>query len=366
MGGIHEIADLMPGALNYVKFANIKEGEDVLIIPSTDADEIVVQAVIAAVKTLGADVTVAYAPPPELYFKEASRCLGEAMCAADTVLDVGSFVFGHSDASITAIVEYLTKGSVLSPPPTPAILKSPAALYPLELHYAVEAKVHKMCQQPDGTEITLTSPGGTNLSAKVWQNRTGGGWAQLKGLAPGEFSIFPPGMLGFMPPRYVNGVAFFEAYTGFGKCSKPLKFTIENSYVTKIEGGWEAKALSDRIKGIDQANFLCEIMFGVNPKNRVDLKIKPVSFEAERSPRTLHLGTGDIKQAGGPIRCSGKDPRWKTVHQDGFMLYPTLKVGGQTILEKGHLTVLDDPEIIDLASKFGDPEEVLSYSPVYD
>jgi len=42
------------------------------------------------------------------------------------------------------------------------------------------------------------------------------------------------------------------------------------------------------------------------------------------------------------------------------MYFPTLILDGEVLVDKGRLTVLDDPEIRRLASKFGDPDELLS------
>ncbi|MFQ5912048.1 MAG: hypothetical protein ACE5JS_02590 [Nitrospinota bacterium] len=362
MGGIHQLAELIPGAANYMEMANIQPGEEVLVIPATDCDEIVIEAVIASVRMVGATPTVAYAPPPELYFHEAPDSLVEAMCAADTVLDLGAFVWGHSDGSLRAMAEYLTKGALLIPP-TPARLRSEAALFPIPLIRAIARKVYDQVQKPDGTKIRVTSPSGTDLTAEVFRTQTGTD-GYMKPLAPGEFHVFPSGVVGFVPPLNVNGEAIFEAYTGFGRLSEPVTFVIKEGYVTRIKGGWEAREIETRIEGAVNGNHVCEIMWGIVPKNNVDLETKPISMESERSPRTLHIGLGDVKLNGGPKRAVGEGPHWSTLHQDGYMMYPTLVVGEDVVQDHGHLTILDDPEIAALARQYGDPKQVLSYGEV--
>lgn len=362
MGGIHQLAELMPGAVNYIEMAHIKPGEEVLVIPATDCEELVVEAVIAAVRMVGASPTVAYAPPPELYFHEPPDSLVEAMCAADTVLDLGAFVWGHSDGSLRAMAEYLTKGALLIPP-TPARLRSEAARFPIPLIRAIAHKVYDQVQKPDGTKIRVTSPGGTDLTAEVFRMQTGTD-GYIKPLAPGEFHVFPSGVVGFVPPLNVNGKAVFEAYTAFGRLSQPVTFHIKDAYVTRIQGGWEAEEIEARIEGAVNGNHVCEIMWGIVPKNNVDLATRPISMESERSPKTLHIGLGDVKLNGGPKRASGVGPHWTTLHQDGYMLYPTLVVGDETVQDHGHLTALDDREILELARRYGDPKEVLKYGEV--
>ena len=46
-------------------------------------------------------------------------------------------------------------------------------------------------------------------------------------------------------------------------------------------------------------------------------------------------------------------------HRDWQIYFPILILDGEVFVEKGHLTVLDDLEIRRLASKFGDPDQLL-------
>lgn len=352
----HEIVELMAGAKNFVECGAIREGEEVLVVAATDAEPNVVQAISAACRLAGANVTISYIAPPGQYFKEPPPPVAEAMCAADLVLDVGGFVSMHTDASIVARFEYATRFCMLVPPPKGEVLKSDAAKFPLDLYARILEKVCEICQAEDGTEIELSSPGGTELFSEVWRLHT---------KPPGRTSnIFPVGTFGFVPPRNTNGKAVFEAFTGYGKTSEPIEFLIKNDFVEEIHGGWEASELESLVRNIRDGNYVCEIMFGINPRNRVNLTTKPLSLEAERSPRVLHIGLGNMKTGGAPKSVRGEGADWNIFHIDGFMVYPTLRVGKRTVLENGHLTVLDDPEVIQVAERYGDPRELLKYFPV--
>jgi hypothetical protein len=48
-------------------------------------------------------------------------------------------------------------------------------------------------------------------------------------------------------------------------------------------------------------------------------------------------------------------------HWDGGGLKPTLTLGKKTIIDRGYLTMLDDPDVRELASKYGNPDDFLSY-----
>ncbi len=57
------------------------------------------------------------------------------------------------------------------------------------------------------------------------------------------------------------------------------------------------------------------------------------------------------------------------VHHKDFVIYrPTLTVDGELIIDRGHLTALDDPEIRAIAARYGDPDKLLKqpWSPDQD
>jgi hypothetical protein len=336
--------------------AGVKPGDSVLLIAASNAEPVLLEAVEMAVDAEGGKVTTAHMQAPVFYVQEPPPPLAEAMFVADVVLDVGALVWGHSIASITARYDYGTKGGVLHPP-IPDTLLCPGARFPLRLLLSIVRKVATECSLADWTPMKITSPGGTDIQAKVWQSHcTPGG----RHGSPGLFAIHPGAAFGVIPPLDVNGVAVFEAYTGYGATSEPLVFTIRDNMVIDMQGGFEVPEIQGRIEGVIDGNFISEIMWGVNPKARVDLAIKPISLEAERSPLTLHLGMGDEKMSGSPRRVVNKRPESRVLHQDGFMLYPSLWVGDRQIIDGGRLVCLDDREIQELASEEGDPKELLT------
>ena len=46
-------------------------------------------------------------------------------------------------------------------------------------------------------------------------------------------------------------------------------------------------------------------------------------------------------------------------HRDTEIYFATYLADGKSIVDKGHLTALDDPEVRRVASKYGDPDELL-------
>ncbi len=69
-------------------------------------------------------------------------------------------------------------------------------------------------------------------------------------------------------------------------------------------------------------------------------------FTGSRRSGTLHLAFG------GGI---GKEYR----HRDVEIFFPTLTINKTAMIQKGHLTTLDDPKVRKEAEKYGDPDELL-------
>jgi len=59
-------------------------------------------------------------------------------------------------------------------------------------------------------------------------------------------------------------------------------------------------------------------------------------------------------------------PDWEEppVHMDLVMLDATVKAGANLLIEQGFLCALRDPEVVELAARYGDPIELLEV-PVY-
>ncbi len=47
-------------------------------------------------------------------------------------------------------------------------------------------------------------------------------------------------------------------------------------------------------------------------------------------------------------------------HRDVELFFPTLTINKTTLIQKGHLTTLDDPRVRKEAEKYGDPDDLLT------
>lgn len=350
--------EIMEGARNLISYTNLKEGEKVLILTdlSEFAHPLAVEAMGLACKEKGGDVVFASCRWFEPRVEEPSKIIQNAFYASDVLLDFGEReATFHSVTGRTAWFEYgLRIYNVVAH--TPELLASEWARFPMPIHFEILRKVDS---QVRGKKIIkVTSPNGTEISAGLSDSHIVGGSRDERGLPhPKGFtmSMLPRGVLGVTPMPPSNGVIVYDALIGFkGLLEEPVTLTVEDSWVTKVEGGPEAqwfRKLLERKKreGIETSNYFTEIMWGLNPKASIKRGLESISFrEAELTRRagTLHCGIGVLGHK---------------FHWDGVLVKPfSLFADGETIIDKGRLTALDDPEVRAIAKEFGDPDDLLS------
>ncbi len=154
--------------------------------------------------------------------------------------------------------------------------------------------------------------------------------------------------------------------------------TIDKGRVEKIEGGGDYgdgwRALIEESKNTQYPCFprpgpfwLWEVAIGTNPKIARPRNIQLLSsggFERERRRSgIIHIGLG--------TRWRGPEEVWAGErgilygHLHVHLFFPTLRIempdGKELkVIEDGHLCSLDDPEVRDLAAKYGDPDRILA------
>ena len=97
-----------------------------------------------------------------------------------------------------------------------------------------------------------------------------------------------------------------------------------------------------------------ELGCGFNPKYP-RYKAYPAGSNA---PGALHFGTDSAKASEWLAR---RVPKWEEphTHQDCVVFDMTVKVGNTTLIDNGFLMALRDSQVIEAASRYGDPVELL-------
>ena len=166
---------------------------------------------------------------------------------------------------------------------------------------------------------------------------------------PGRGGNLPAGEV-FVSPKLgeSNGVIVFDGSITLDKTiviKKPLKLTVEKGYITKVEGGNEAKQLQaylhkagerpyemakkgeltmEKAKEYSRnATNLGELGIGMNPKAKIVGNV----LEDEKVLGTVHFAIGS----------NYDQDALALIHSDGIVKNPTLTIDGKTIMKKGKM-----------------------------
>lgn len=350
--------DRAVGIKNYVEnWAEVSEGEEVIVVADSYADEAVVEEVAAEARSLGANVVVTWIDFNPIQAQGGGPIVDAALKAADKMLRL-TFATSHDRGTQQAIMEHGLEMYSVANPHDPEFFAQEAASYPVELVLEIEKKALEIARS--GSEIHVTCEKGTDVTATYNPEDWGGDFGTIPAdqKAPGTYpATFPGAIAGVLPPQETEGVVCYDAFSGVGVGDEPIELTFEDNYCTNIEGGRAADELKDIVDGVPNVGFCEEFMFGLHPKVRdAPLDQKPIPNEAERRYGNIHIAIGNM-------RCFSMYPFDETggheLHLDGFVLDPTIEIDGDPVVENGKLTFLDDPDIREVAEKHGDADQLL-------
>jgi hypothetical protein len=152
----------------------------------------------------------------------------------------------------------------------------------------------------------------------------------------------------------MQGIVYPQWAIGF---EKPFRDKIGIEYkddvVVKVHGSsLDAEILRDMLVGVDA--HLHELGCGFNPKYP-RFKAYPAGSNA---PGALHFGTDSNKRSDFMNR---QVPRWEEphTHQDCVIFDATVHVGDTKLIDNGFLMALRDSRVVEQASHYGDPIELL-------
>ena len=249
--------------------------------------------------------------------------------------------------------------------------------FPQELHRLINLKTwDKIWNQGKGAKVRVTDAEGTDLTLTLWDDYFDGSRRGYTEKQPqyGHLHGHPPPP--FLEQENATGVVAGTT-THYARPFQRIKVHLENGRVEKIEGGGRyGEAWRELWEEGRNIHYPCyprsglfwvwEMAIGTNPKVVRPRNINELSsggFEWERRRSgVIHVGFG--------TRWNGPEEEWAAKqgllygHLHVHLLFPTYamttKRGEEiTIIDKGRLTTLDDPEVRDFAAKFGDPDQLL-------
>jgi hypothetical protein len=344
---------LLEGARNLVRYAEIEAGQEVLIHTEPGYDDAaVVGALQAAVEQVGARVSILHTrhwdkqrdPPPPTFERAIEGCdvligQGEYLHTKNHYLQVGLFERG---------LIYINNEAK-----TVESLSSLYGRFPAELLFTIGTV--NMRRLGAGKTVRVTTKAGTDIGMAVQPNTVGGYCYPHRFDIPGHKKGFPGGVACFHPEDPVDGVIAVEAITRANRAPKtlldaPLFLTFRNHRVVEASGecaDWWREFTATR--GDANSGWLAECMWGIHPKAAGG------GARGASNPHLLHFGLGNSIAYGGPSFSK----TWQVM----FVTDASLTIDGEPLLLDGHLTVLDDPQVREVAAKYGDPDQLLEQVP---
>ncbi len=216
----------------------------------------------------------------------------------------------------------------------------------------------------EGLNWQLTDDNGTHLEGKIesaydpthpWFTTYSVRREEVGSYRPWPEWVFPPIRVSNTSGTYIFNImlSWWSRYIGISPYfSKPIRLTIENSRIKKIEGGDEADALrrfltSMRERLGDGVYDFSGLHFGVHPQAAVG---------AHQCPNILyrrlieHSHSSNIHVHIGAPPATPAYPYW--MHCTGDIRTATFRVGDTLVHDRGHLTTLDNPTVLAIAAKY--------------
>lgn len=253
------------------------------------------------------------------------------------------------------------------------------AVFPPKLNVLINKKAwDKIYKEGRGGKVRLTDPEGTDVEFTLDEKYYERSLDERGGFGPrpnfGHLFGYPT------PPLLEDDDVRGEVKGTISHITKPFKpitLEVEEGKVQDIKGGdkygeaWrELVAKTENVKYPEFPDkglfWLWEVAIGTNPKVQRPLNSLMLSsgaYEIERSRSgIIHMGFG--------TRWNGPSEKWAGKngeiygHLHVHLMFPTYEITTKErktikVIDNGRLTALDDPEVRELARKYGDPDEIL-------
>lgn len=354
-------SELMEGSRNCIRnYCELKKDEEVLIVGDTyNCDPWLAEALAIAVGEAGGNATRMFLPPPKKWEDPWPSLALAAIFESNVAIRLGGRSVIHSGLRDMAKKKqglFVIKGNIT----TRDQLASEYGRFPFQILQTIAAVGNERIRGKGMYRITAAN--GTDITVEVDIQKGIRGFAdniRKPGAKRPPYLDWPGATCGVFPVSgggATHGVIVSQA-THFSSIPE-VKLTVKNGMVTQVEGGgsWgdnfrqnlgtykDKKFTFHPGEGV---NWIEEVMWGLHPKAPLERPLipAPTSHLASRSPRVIHIATG-----GGYGSHHHYD-----VEVDDY----TLTVDGETLVDKGHLLVLDDPKVKEVAKEFGDPDRLL-------
>ncbi len=327
----------MGGAMRLLR-PNVRQGDSLAIIGSTDIDDGFYAALAASGQVLGAETTIGLMTPRVAFGREAPEAINRHVMGAKVVVAAPSTSISHSE---TCLAHLRAGGRWLSVPAPKGVgrameMLASFAIYDEEkLRGLKEVTLRYAKLLTDAKTGVVTSEKGTRITLSIAERRA----CAYYGIAEAESD-----MQGSWPPSETHiaaiedsadGLLVVDGYvTGVGTCDTPLRITVEKGRITRIEGGTVAKRVERLLEDSDSnANVICELGIGTNRFQKEE-----GTNGDKKITGTVHVGIGINAAPSFGINYDGKNR--SNLHLDFVLKSPVaLELDGKPVVGSGRLLV---------------------------
>jgi len=307
--------------------AGLSEGEEVLLLIDESTNREIIEAVLRTIDDCNAVACKIDRSTPKRPHDLPPSPVIWSFKGADLIIDLSKYDITHTLPMRVALFDYGARLINLTGKTPEDLLRPNIA----DIDYEeIDRQARRLVDVLEsGKTFRYISPKGTNLIADI-TNRS---WYILDAMAKerGVFSVFPIGeILGSAVHGSANGKVVIEFLALFGKLKTPITMTVENSWVTKLEGGEEADKLRDMWAKVENANYVGELGgIGLNPLNAPADRID--ALEVMMKLGCAHIGFGDSLDFGQRISSE--------MHLNGTMLDVTIEVDGKPVIAENKILI---------------------------
>ncbi|MBO0822553.1 MAG: hypothetical protein J2P27_01690 [Actinobacteria bacterium] len=367
--------ELLTGARNCaIEYGGIKKGDQVVILTElgTYVDEIVVMALATVCQEVGADVQTVFTKRLlNSWWESLSPVVRAAIGAADVVLqNMDTIGKTHLldlmlNKKTRRIRNYATDMMLMC---------SEWARWPVELQDLVELKVNGRLKA--SSEYRITTDAGTDITGNIAKSIRA--WRVDDKRSGGMNVSFPPSVFRAQESENARGVIAVQATYPWGArkyglpetfFDHPVMLTVDNNKVVNVEGGWEAdryrRAIEDTAAKIgERAYWIDSFHSGMSPKAFTSFTPK---VDADRWDHVMHNHENwfHFHVGGLSVKDTSGDMSQAVEHVNAVCRNATVHLDGEVMARNGRLWIWDDPEIVELASKFGSPEALFAPTEVW-
>lgn len=303
--------------------AQVKGNESVVIVTEPRTMSIA-ESVAAAVTAVGAEPTITVIMPRTSDSAEPPATVAAAMKESDVFISAVYTSITHTYAVKNA-VENGSRGIMLTQFEDHMLIDSGVLADFPKAAPTCEAVAKAL---ENATEIHLTTTHGTDLKMSATGRKSNAMTGMVKS---GQFAPVPTIEANVSPLEgTANGTIVANAsipYIGIGIVKENVVCTVKDGFITTIEGGHEARVLSDNLASKNDSNVynIAEIGVGLNPR----CKFNGLMLEDEGVFGSVHIGIGSSITLGGVVKAA--------CHYDLIMTGVTLVADDVTIIKDGEV-----------------------------